>query len=147
MAFRASNEVATQAYVEVKRQAVHLKQTLNGMILRMSSESIDYDYLAMLYNTLEAANVRFDALKGTPGLSAHAKTQENDPAYDVAAEFAAMQTAITNAQAWIVNNVPLNVALVSPAQWTNGVKIDALFTSAQTAPLRTVLQTVTASIQ
>jgi len=146
MAFRASNIVPQTAYQTVKSAAVQLKINLQGINSRLEAQSATYDFLREVYRTLERANSQFTALRGTPGLADYAKAQENDAAYDVVAEFTAMQGSITAALAWLDSNVPTNVTAKAPASWGDGTLIATEFTPAQTSGLRGVLSAVIASI-
>lgn len=142
MAFRAGNVIPIEAYTIVKRAAVQLKLNMQSMKAQLAASGANYDYLRDIYRTLERANSQFDNLKTTPGLAAYAQDQENDPAYDVAAEFTAMQAAITAAMTWMDSNVPTSVTAKSPANWGDGSLIETAFTAGQTAGLRTALQGV-----
>lgn len=142
MAFRASNVVPQEAYRLVKSAAVQLKVNLQGFNTRLASSGADYDFLQGIYLTLTRADAQFDSLKATAGLAQYAKDQENDPAYDVAAEFTALQASMAAATAWMVANVPTNVTAKSPDQWDGGVIISTAFTAGQTGGLQTALQAV-----
>ena len=146
MVFRASNVVPQVAYQTVKGAAVQLKLNIDAIVSTLAASNASYDYLRGVYQTLERANTQFNALEATPGLADYAKIQENDPAYDVAAEFIAMQGAITTAITWMQNNVPLTVDVKPVANWGDGNLISTEFTPAQTAGFRTVLATVSAAI-
>lgn len=147
MTFRASSVVPQNAYQQVKATAVQLKLNVTGIISTLAAGNATYDYLRGVYLTLKRAQDQFDALKVTPGLSNYAKAQENDPAYDVGAEFVAMQGAIGNAMSWMEANVPTSATIKPVASWdASGSLIQTEFTPVQTAGLRTVLSTVTAAI-
>lgn len=142
MAFKASNVVPQDAYQVVKRAAVQLKINLQSQKAQLASSGADYQFLQDIYLTLTRANNQFNTLKTTPGLAAYAKDQENDPAYDVVAEFTAMQNAIGACTAWMDANVPTSVTAKSPANWDGGVIISNTFTAGQTAGLQAALQGV-----
>ena len=146
MAFRATNVIPQDAYVIVKRAAVQLRLNLTAMISRLAAQSVDYDYLSDIYMTLKRANDQFNSLKTTPGLSQFAQDQENDPAYDVAAEFTAMQSEIASCMTWIEGVAPATVNLKPPASWDGSTLISNTVTPAQSAGLRTALQGVVDSI-
>lgn len=142
MAFRASNVVPQRAYEQVKQAAVNLKGTLQNANSVMSSESVGYDFLYRVQQALSNANAQFNALKTAPGLSDYAQSQENDPAYDVAAEFTAMQGAIASALTWMDTNVPTSVTVASPSGWSTPNVITNTFAPAATAGFRATLQSV-----
>lgn len=146
MTFRASNVIASVAYDLVRRAAVQLKINLQAMNTTLAASGADYDFLKDIYLTLTRANNQFNTLKSTPGLVQYAKDLEVDPAYDVAAEFTAMQGAISAAITWMDNNVPTNVTAKPPNQWTDETLISNEFTPAQTSGLRSALAAVVAEI-
>lgn len=146
MAFRASNIVPQQAYQMVKSAAVQLKTNLNAMIAQLAGAPASYEFLRDIYRTLSRAQGQFSALAATPGLVAHAKTQEDDQTYDVVAEFNSMQGAITGATVWMDANVPTAVTVSAPSAWGDGAMISTTFTPEETAPLRSALQAVVATI-
>ncbi|QEF98164.1 hypothetical protein Mal15_22120 [Stieleria maiorica] len=147
MAFRASNVIPSEAYTLVKRAAVQLKLSLQGFNAQLAAEGADYPFLLTIYLTLDRAENQFITLKDTPGLSTFAKEQESDLLYSVTAEFASMLSSITAAKNWMDSNVPTNVTIKSPAQWSEGTMILSTFTAGQTAGLRTALSAVISAIE
>ena len=147
MAFRASNVIPQNAYQQVKATAVQLRLNVQAMGAHLAANNATYDYLRGVYQTLKRADDQFTTLRSTPGLADYAKAQEDDPAYDVAAEFVAMQNTIASTLAWMEANVPLSVTLRPMSEWTDGGSLVATsFTPAQTAQLRTRLDAVVASV-
>lgn len=147
MAFRASSIIPLSAYQTAKRAAAQLKVNAQSMRAALAASNASYDFLRDIYRTLERAQAQFTQLAATPGLAGYAKAQENDPAYDVAAEFTAMQGAITSALTWMNSNAPTGVTAKTPANWGDGSLIANEFTPAQTAGLRTQLDAVIAAIE
>lgn len=148
MAFRATNIVPQEAYQTVKRAAIQLRVNAQAHVTQLAASGADYDFLRDIYLTQKRADAQFAALKTTPGLAQYARDQEDDPAYDVAAEFNAMQAAIANVIAWMDANVPTNVTAEPTTAWVSTTEslIATTFTPAQTAGLRTQLQGVVDSI-
>lgn len=147
MAFKATNVVPQKAYEQVKGAAAQLKGTIPGVVSHMANNSIGLEDARNVYFMLKRAHDQLDSLKSTPGLPAYAQAQENDGTYDVAAEFTALLTNIQTGITWIENNVPATVSLAPASQWTtSGTLSDTAFTPAQTAGLRTALNTIEASI-
>lgn len=144
--FRASNIVPQDAYNLAKRTALQLKTNLSSQRAALAAGSADYDFLRDIYLTLSRAKNGFDNLRTTPGLADYASSQENDPAYDVAAEFTSMLSSITSAMAWIEANVPTSVTVQPVTDWGAGSMISQTFTPAQTTGLRSVLDSVIATI-
>jgi len=147
MAFRATNVVPQRAYLQVKGTATNVKNNCTTFVAQMAASGANYSLLRDIRVFLANANAQFTTLAATPGLAAYAQQQEDDEAYDVVAEFAAMQAAINAALTWMNTNVPLSVQAVPPAQWTdNGPTIATVFTVAQTAGFRAQLTAVANSI-
>lgn len=147
MAFKASNIIPSDAYQVVKRAATQLKLNCQGFVSTLQASGADYNYLRDIYLTLVRAKDQLNTLSTTPGLAAYAQDQENDPAYDVAAEFTGMLAAITGAITWMDTNVPTSVTAKSPAEWSNNESmIVDTFSSGVTAGLRTALNAVVAEI-
>lgn len=115
----------------------------------MAANGATYPYLRDIYLTLVRANNQFNALKVAPGLAQYAKDQENDQAYDVVAEFNAMQTALQSVLTWMETNVPITNRSVAPvADWANEqtIQIANIFTASQTSGLRTEMAALIATI-
>lgn len=146
MAFKASNSVPAAAYRIVKGAAAQLKVNLQAINTQLAASGADYDYLRDIYRTLARADAQFANLQTTPGLAQYAKDQENDQAYDVAAEFTAMRNTISAATAWMDTNVPTDVTAKTPSQWGDDTLISDAFTPAQTSGLRTALSAVISAI-
>jgi hypothetical protein len=146
MAFRATNVLPSTAYDLVRRAAVQLRVNLQAINVRLAAEAADYDYLKSIYRTLDRADDQFNTLKTTPGLEQYAKDLEVDQAYDVVAEFSAMQASIGAAKTWMEGNVPTNVTIKDPSTWDDTTMISNTFSPAQTAGLRTQLTLVIAEI-
>lgn len=147
MAFRASNVIPQTAYQTVKGAAVQLRLNVQAMVAHLAVNDATYDYLRGVYQTLKRANDQFTTLRSTPGLADYAKAQEDDPTYDVAAEFVAMQNTIASTLTWMEANVPLSVTLRPMSEWNDsGSLVATSFTPAQTAQLRTYLNEVVASV-
>lgn len=146
MAFKASNILPQEAYQTVKRAAVQLKVNLASFNTRLAGSSADYDFLRDIYQTLARADSQFTSLRSTQGLADFARVQEGDPSYDVAAEFVGMQAAIAVALSWLDANIPTNVELKTPFNWSDGTMVSTTFNVTQTAGLRTEIDAILATI-
>ena len=146
MAFPASGILPVKAFDEVRQTAIVLRQTCVNYIATSASQNIGYSFLQAILFALNRANDKFDQLKTTPGLAEYAKAQTSDPGLDVAAEFTAMQGAISNAIAWLEANIITDVMLKHPSDWDSADIVAGGFTPAQTGGLRTSLQSVVDSI-
>jgi len=145
--FPASSQIPQQAYLTVKGVANLLKTRITNNIEHLSNNDVDYDYLREIYRTIERANEGLDSRKNTPGIVEYAKEAESNAGLDIVAEFLAMQQTMADALSWIDSNVPLTATVKPPAEWGDGTLIERVFTPAQTAGLRSTLQTIVDSIR
>lgn len=99
------------------------------------------DYLSTLTGSLAVMSDRV-ARFGAETLAAYAQAQEDTPAYDVAADYSAMVTAANAVVAHISTAIPTNSAHTV----TNGAVVEPTFSTAQTATLRTLLDTLIGTI-
>lgn len=147
MAFRATNVIPQLAYQQVRNLARNVKSNCAAFVSQMADSGANYTLLRDIYVFLKSADAQFDALAATPGLALHAQQQEDDETYDVVAEFVSMQATIDAVLGWMDANVPTSVTATAPNAWTqSGPLIATTFTPAQTAPLRTLLQSTADSI-
>lgn len=147
MTFRASNVVPQTAYETVRNAAMNLKLNCQTLDAQMAASGADYSRLQGIYTFLKSARDQLVALSATPGLADYAKTQEDDPAYDVVAEFTNLVAQVNAALAWMEANIPTAVTLKSVSLWQQGVSvIQTSFNPAATAPLRTALQAIVSAV-
>lgn len=148
MAFKATNVELGTAYKQVKISAKNLKANLQVIRAYSETNNIGYQYIFNVVRLLIKVNAAFDELKTTPGLLQYAKDQENDQAYNVGSEFTAMQQAIADTLTWFDTNVPVNVTLSNPSNWTSDdMPISNTFTPQQTAGMRTQMDVVITAIE
>lgn len=109
----------------------------------MAAGSVSGNLAVALHERLVRDRATLIAVRDTSGIGNYAKAQEDDPAYDVAAEFNAVIAAVESTRDWLINNV-------NTSSWvtfsTSGVAVKT-FTSAQTAGARTQLDALIATIQ
>lgn len=98
---------------------------------------------------LSSINDQFNVLKAVPGLGDYAKAQYADANFNIATEFTTMQNALVACVNWITTNIPKDTV---SSRWilveeiVDGKRVDRTLTTVQTAGLRTVLDTLIASI-
>lgn len=88
-------------------------------------------------------------LAGTPGLEAYARDQIEDPTLNLAVEYNAMIAAINAVRDWVFVNIPKEAVtgyLLIETLTTELVRVDREFSSVSLGGLRTVLDTLIASI-
>jgi hypothetical protein len=153
MAFRASTQIKTDALTEVKQGAVRAKALATQLRNAMAAGNTSAQTILNLLLQVKTLIDRWGALAATPGLAAYAQDQENDPAYDVAAEFTAMRSALVAVRDRIINDLPTATAPAGAvgriAVYTidaTGALIADAFTPAQTVNLRADLDAFIATI-
>lgn len=99
------------------------------------------DYLSSLTSSLTVMSDRV-ARFGGETLAAYAQAQEATPAYDVAASYNAMVTAANAVVSHISAAIPTNSAHTV----ADGQVVEPTFSTAQTATLRTLLDTLIGTI-
>ena len=132
-------------YSATRRYAQNLSSYLSGRITVMAAGDVYRDEIVgpsdTLINRLQNASDYIDGLDSSV-------TDHNDSIvggmYDGATEFAALKTAIDTAIAWIGTNTPKTAGDEARIHEITdaGVVTRLVFTSTQTAGLRTVLQAV-----
>jgi len=139
MAFRTDNPLQTgfalaistakQQRINLSEWQIKLTQNISGKDTVNLAQSLTND-IAVL-NTVGAI----------PGMAAYAQSQYNDPAYDIAAGFVAMVSALQACLTWLAANIPSNAVSVS-----NGLEVGASYPPAQTTALLTLVTAAIATI-
>lgn len=148
MAFRASNEIAADAYSRAKVIANNVRVRSVISRLAMAAGDVDFNQVFDLRKALFAASAQLTSLRSTPGILVYAQEQEVDPTYDVVVEFDALVAAIDATIEDIAMALPVDGAgFLLVYQIGSGAALDPrLFTSAQTATLRTSLSAIEAAV-
>lgn len=87
-----------------------------------------------------------DTLSGTAGIVAYAQDQYDDVTYDVVTEFNTMKTAAEAVVAWIDTNIPKNGVWLLVEEIVLGRLTPRMFTTTDTAGLRTELDALILTI-
>ncbi len=147
MAFRATNIIPSDQYERAKQLAVQLQRLAQNRSASFASGASALEVLALVDN-LNALKVGLNSAKSVPGIAAHATAQEDDPAYDVVAEFNTMIAAADAVVAEVVTTLPTdgNEWLLINKINADGSLIPRNFTGAQLASIRTLLDAIAASI-
>ena len=142
MSFIASGILPAVAYQNIKRHALNVKQTCQDA--RVAAEStVGADRILALMNQMVGFKTSLAREAATPGLDAYATSQEDDPSYDVSAEYLAVRSAITDVIDEIVSTFPVATYLTIGA---GGIKTYQSFPSNTLSDLRTKLDVVIAAI-
>lgn len=141
MAFRASNAIPEQVYAQLKNEVNQIKilaESASGQL----DVNISADSVVGFLSGIARRRARLGVLAGTAGLAAYAQVQEDDPAYDVVAEYTAMVATLDAAIATI-QATPTNALITG---W-NASGVDwATFTPAQTLGLKADFDAIVAAI-
>ena len=142
MAFRASNVIPARAYESAKAEALKLQNLCNQISSALGSD-ISAETLPVWLVNLQRFRTRLNDVRSVTGIAQYAKDQEDDQAYDVAAEFNSLislvDAAITEIQATNTN------ALISTWSVSSGL-IWNTFTPAQTAALKADIDAIVAQV-
>lgn len=124
----------------VKRRA----QSLRDASLASTKASLILGTMDDLLTTRDA----MQELASVPGLEAYAREQVNTPALNLVGDFTAMVANINAVRDWIVSNIPKdagNYILIQTIA-ASGARVDREFSGVSLGGLRTVLDTLIASI-
>lgn len=147
MAFRASNILPSKGYEAAKTNAWYIKQRCDYFIATSAAGNIGYDFLRTVRSELVSAQTALNTAASIVGIVEYAKAQEDDPNYEVAAEFTTMLAELALAIAWIDANSPTSVTAAAPSAWSGlDTMIETTFTPAQTAAFRVELQKVSDAV-
>ena len=140
MAFKASQFSLQQGFAQALDTAQQEKRTLQGWHTQLGGNITGMDAVAMLANLSRVLGI-FSTIAALPGLTDYAKTQFADTNYNVGTEFAAMVNALTAIQTWLKANVPANGVTI-----VDGALVGTTYTPAQTAALRSLVNSAIATI-
>lgn len=148
MAFRASNAIPEQAYEQAKSIAVQIKRLADNRASRWGSGGDTVEVIAAIDTAVNFRD-RLSALSSTPGIGSYAQSQEDDPAYNVVAEFQALQAALATAISECVSALPTS----SPGNFVEMFTVDAqgnkvanALTAGDLAAAVTALQALSAQV-
>lgn len=144
MAFRTDS---LRSYYQLAQDTSrNLKQACASLIARAAAGNITSSDIFGIYTRMGNDSATLTTVAAVQGLADYAQSQANDPAYNVGTEFTAMQNAITSARSWVTTNFPASGGYLQSHQFSGGAIVERIFTPAQTAGLRTALQSVVDSI-
>ena len=147
MAFIASTATQAQGLLQAMQQASWIKVQAQGASTMLTGNVTTTQVLQIVDNLRSSLSV-FAAVSAIPGISAYAQAQFDNPTYDIAANFTVMVNAINAAVAWVVTNFPKDTGGFMQG-WTlasDGSRTEAVFTPAQTASWKTLIDAVSASV-
>ena len=147
MTFRASNSAPVQEYAAAKGLIAGIRRSALLRVQQFSTGTDGYEIMDLL-GQLVNAKAKMLEVAAIPGLAAYAQAQENDPTYDVVAEFQNVVSLVTAAIDEIVATYPTSAGGYAEVFSINpsGAKTPRAFNSAQVAALSTRLQAIADAI-
>lgn len=147
MAFRASNVLPEFGYRNARNQALSLKNYLQAKSDLIGTTGTDANDLLTILATMKQASADFNEIKLIGGIAAYAIEQEDDPLYDVVAEFNALITLIDTAVSNLAAAFPRDASgyllilqmTVSDEEWRG-------FTPAQLASIKSDIDAIIAQV-
>lgn len=133
------------ALERAQSQADSLKRLATSYKASLAAGPVTGSYVLGVLDTLRSSRDVFTETAGLAGISEYAQAQLGQT---VSSEFAAMTSAIDNSGSWIMANFPKDGAgfLLERTFAADGSRVERTFTAAQTAGLRTLLDTLIATI-
>ena len=148
MAFRTDG--LGKAYQKAQNESIRVKQFATQANAALAAGTVSANAVIQVMTNLKSSIEVWDTVSGLSGISVFAQTQEDDPTYDVVAEFLAMRTAAVSAVDWVFDNFPKdNQApnyILKDILSTDGSISVRQFTPAQTTGLQTALTDLIAAI-
>ena len=128
---RVSNVVPQDAYREFKQLGVRLDSQCAEWLAKLAA-SITADDVLAWYRELYWYNLRFGEIAAVPGILDYAIVQEDDPTYDLAAEFGVLITAVVAAYSYIYTTIPRdpNGFVLTHTLSVDGDLVPAVYTAA-----------------
>lgn len=148
MAFNATPDVAEPAYERIRSQARATKQYLQSQRAVMVQASVISHVPLAVIQHFAAVIPAMNAWAATPGLAVYAQSQQNDPAYDIVAEFNTMRNAMVAARDNLIAMFPKDGSgfLLYQSLNADGSFAYRNFTAAQVAPAVAQMDSVIAAI-
>ncbi len=150
MAFKATNILLSRAYQLAKQNAAGLKTYATAAAARLAAGGTSEDVLNVLIQFVSYQR-NLTAIQNTPGIASYAITQEDDPAYDVVAEFTALLALIQAGIDLIVTTFPTQDVggteyMLAYTLNADGSQTPRIFTPGNLAALRTNLSSIAAAV-
>lgn len=152
MAFPSSNgsvQVSlAEAWADARAAAANVKSRAQQASSLSAAGTLTGDAALSLSTFLADSKVQLQRDAAVSGIAAYAQSQVGDPALNVATEFSNLLAALDAVVAWVVANFPKDGTgrLLHQTLSAAGRPTSAPFTAAQTAGLRTALDSLIAAI-
>jgi len=130
----------------VDEEATRLRAFCTREIALMSGGNRPSSVIIALWLRLHKSKLLLNSAASVPGIGAFAQTLKGDETLDVMAEFTAAVNTIQSTITWIEANFPNTNGYLLERKFGNGDLVEREFTPAETAGLRTVMQTIVDAI-
>lgn len=148
MAFRATNTLPVRGYDTAKQTASGLKRFASTQSAAIAGGG-DGEQVVGIVDSLVSFKASLSKSAAIPGIGDYAQEQEDDPAYDVAAEFTTLMGLIDDAISEIVTTIPKEVGtdfLLLQTINADGTRVSRDFTGPQLAGIKADLDSIDAAI-
>lgn len=143
-------ESLDSAWRRIREMASYVKSRTVSLNTAAAAGSISSSLILDYATFLADAKIALQSAASVQGIAAYAQEQIADPTFDIVASYTDMVNAINSVTAWVIANFPKDAnGFLLAKTFTavnDGRTQDRTFTPAQTATLRTVLDTLTATI-
>jgi hypothetical protein len=146
--FPASVQTQADALAGARRTATTMKSFAQNVRDFMFAGTVSANQVQAVMLEFKTAIETWDAAKAVPGIAAYALAQYDDTTLDIAAEFTAMLSAARTVRDWVIANFPKDASgyILKDIYEADGAITVRQFTSAQTAGLRTALDSFIATV-
>ena len=138
--------VLSRTLDDIDRRAAAIKSYCTQVRAAMAVGDVSASVPIDLYIRLRADRAALAAAAAVPGIVQYARDQKNNQGLDVVAEFSAMTAAIDAVTTQITTVFPVSGGFLLREQWSASGTTERAFSSAATANLRTLLDTLIATI-
>ena len=148
-AFKATAVVAEGALTRIRQQAAATRAYLVTQRAAMTTSPVSATVPLAIIQHLATVIPQITTLAATPGLVEYARSQLNDPTYDVVAEFQAMRALMVSTLDNLITMFPKDGSgyLLYQTMNSNGILVTRIFGTAQLAPAVALIDTLIASIE
>ncbi len=148
MTFKATNQIQSDGLTEAKRLANAQVAFATEVSASMAAAAVSANRVIQVHRSFQRALDRWNAIKAIPGILQYARDQEDDQIYDVVVEFNAMIAAAEVVRDRVELDVPTDGSgFLLLKQFDAGHDLTTRdFTTAQTAQLRTDLNSFIATV-
>lgn len=146
MAFRTDG--LDKAYTKAQNESIRIKAFAKDASAGLSAGNVSANAVIQIMTRMKSVIEEWDKVSSLVGIGDYAKSVENDPAYDVAAEFIAMRSAAVAVRDWVINNFPSAGGFIQKDTLeADGAITVRPFTPVQTVALQGLLNDLDAAIE